>query len=493
MLTVATTGGDLSSGEEAPASPAARLFNVPGLKCYIIAVMGCKTRIDPGVVIEGLKHTLIKHPRFSSILVGEKNNKRRLRWIKTKVKVEDHVIVPDINPEMESPEKFIEDYTSNLTKDPMDFSKPLWELHLLNVKTSDADAVGIFKIHHSVGDGMSLISLLLACTRKTSDPDSLPTVPEQRKQSTNSSWKRFWWVFMAIWSGLVVMVNSVVDILVFAATMSFLKDTKNPLKGDGGDNSVRVFIYRTISLDDIKLVKNFMNVTVNDVILGVTQAGLSKYIYRKYGENKRGDKMTEIPKRMRVRAAVMANIREVPGIQVLANMMAKGSKAIWGNCIGYILIPFTIALQKDPLDYIRTAKSIVDRKKLSCEAILSFQTAKLILKLFGSKVAAGMTKRIVSNTTMTFSNIVGPLEEISFYGHPIAYLAPSVYGHPHALTLHFQSYINKMTFSVAVDPDVIPDPHQLCNDLEEALKIIKIAASEKSLIQPPLCQSVLYY
>ncbi|XP_021909274.1 O-acyltransferase WSD1-like isoform X3 [Carica papaya] len=423
MLTVATTGGDLSSGEEAPASPAARLFNVPGLKCYIIAVMGCKTRIDPGVVIEGLKHTLIKHPRFSSILVGEKNNKRRLRWIKTKVKVEDHVIVPDINPEMESPEKFIEDYTSNLTKDPMDFSKPLWELHLLNVKTSDADAVGIFKIHHSVGDGMSLISLLLACTRKTSDPDSLPTVPEQRKQSTNSSWKRFWWVFMAIWSGLVVMVNSVVDILVFAATMSFLKDTKNPLKGDGGDNSVRVFIYRTISLDDIKLVKNFMNVTVNDVILGVTQAGLSKYIYRKYGENKRGDKMTEIPKRMRVRAAVMANIREVPGIQV----------------------------------------------------------------------AAGMTKRIVSNTTMTFSNIVGPLEEISFYGHPIAYLAPSVYGHPHALTLHFQSYINKMTFSVAVDPDVIPDPHQLCNDLEEALKIIKIAASEKSLIQPPLCQSVLYY
>ncbi|XP_021909278.1 O-acyltransferase WSD1-like [Carica papaya] len=171
---------------------------------------------------------------------------------------------------------------------------------------------------------------------------------------------------MAIWSGLVVMVNSVVDILVFAATMSFLKDTKNPLKGDGGDNSVRVFIYRTISLDDIKLVKNFMNVTVNDVILGVTQAGLSKYIYRKYGENKRGDKMTEIPKRMRVRAAVMANIREVPGIQVLANMMAKGSKAIWGNCIGYILIPFTIALQKDPLDYIRTAKSIVDRKKLSC-------------------------------------------------------------------------------------------------------------------------------
>lgn len=32
---------------------------------------------------------------------------------------------------------------------------------------------------------------------------------------------------------------------------------------------------------------------------------------------------------------------------------------------------------------------------------------------------------------MSFSNVVGPVDEISFYGHPMAYLAPSVYGHPH--------------------------------------------------------------
>jgi len=26
--------------------------------------------------------------------------------------------------------------------------------------------------------------------------------------------------------------------------------------------------------------------------------------------------------------------------------------------------------------------------------------------------------------------VPGPVEEISFYGHPVAYIAPSVYGHP---------------------------------------------------------------
>lgn len=42
-----------------------------------------------------------------------------------------------------------------------------------------------------------------------------------------------------------------------------------------------------------------------------------------------------------------------------------------------------------------------------------------------------MIRRLVSNTTLSYSNIVGPVDEISFYGHPIVYIAPSVYGHPH--------------------------------------------------------------
>lgn len=37
---------------------------------------------------------------------------------------------------------------------------------------------------------------------------------------------------------------------------------------------------------------------------------------------------------------------------------------------------------------------------------------------------------IVSKTTVAFSNVVGPQEEISLYGHPLAYVAPTVYGAP---------------------------------------------------------------
>lgn len=50
-------------------SPAARLFHAPRFNCYILAIMGCKTRINPSVVKAGLEETLLRHPRFSSKMV----------------------------------------------------------------------------------------------------------------------------------------------------------------------------------------------------------------------------------------------------------------------------------------------------------------------------------------------------------------------------------------------------------------------------------------
>ncbi|WZZ55903.1 hypothetical protein YC2023_056010 [Brassica napus] len=47
------------------------------------------------------------------------------------------------------------------------------------------------------------------------------------------------------------------------------------------------------------------------------------------------------------------------------------------------------------------------------------------------------------------------------------------------LNIHFVSYVNKLTISLAVDATVIPDPHRLCDDLVESLNIIKSTALEK--------------
>lgn len=86
--------------------------------------------------------------------------------------------------------------------------------------------------------------------------------------------------------------------------------------------------------------------------------------------------------------------------QALANMMEKGSKTRWGNLIGYILLPFTIAFQDDPLDYVRKAKATIDRKKRSLESIGTFSGAVLILRTFGVKVQTYIFLNLLNETIM---------------------------------------------------------------------------------------------
>lgn len=58
----------------------------------------------------------------------------------------------------------------------------------------------------------------------------------------------------------------------------------------------------------------------------------------------------------------------------------------WGNALGFIILPFHIGTHKDPLDYVRKAKKVVDRKKSSLEVVFAHAAAEVILKLFGLKV-----------------------------------------------------------------------------------------------------------
>ena len=149
-----------------------------------------------------------------------------MKWVGTKVDLDKHVLLPIALDTADSLDKIGEDYISDLSKTSIDFSKPLWEIHLLNIKTSDAESTAVFRIHQSLDDGMSLMSLVLACTPQISDLEALPTLPAKNSSSpdpVNSG--GIWWKSRLIW-------NSIVDILMFVATTLFLSYTPTPLNGD---------------------------------------------------------------------------------------------------------------------------------------------------------------------------------------------------------------------------------------------------------------------
>jgi hypothetical protein len=74
--------------------------------------------------------------------------------------------------------------------------------------------------------------------------------------------------------------------------------------------------------------------------------------------------------------------------QTLAEMMdsSKDNDVKWGNQIGYIVLPFHIAMHDDPLEFIRQGKKTADRKKRSLEAVFTYWSGNLVVKLLGIKV-----------------------------------------------------------------------------------------------------------
>ncbi|KAK6257884.1 hypothetical protein QUC31_001343 [Theobroma cacao] len=467
-------GRSVSGEGNEPLSPMARMFHEPDSNVYIITIVGFKNPIEPNSFKANLVHTLLKHPRFSSVQVADENNGGELKWVQTEVDVEKHVIVPKVDEEMASQgaaDKFIEDYIANMSKTKISMSIPMWDCHILNLKSSDAESVLVLRVHHSLGDGTSLMSLLISCSRKLSDPLALPTFPTMKKKPiATTTWLCFW---IKLWSFFLLIWNTLVDMLVCVTTSYFYKDTPTPLKPPSRSVACtpRRIVHRTFSLDDVKLVKNATNTTVNDVVLAITQAGLSQYLNRKYGKAKRHEAGKEwednLPNNIRLRATLFINLRSSPGIYALGEILKKNSKAEWGNKIGYVLFPFTIALKDNPLDYIRNVKEAMDRKKASLEAKFRLLLATIFVRFYRTRLAK------FPSTTMWFSNVAGPQDEITIFGNQVTYIAPSLYGQPVALTIHVVSYAKKMSMVLSVDDNIIPDPYQLCDDLEESLKLIK--------------------
>ncbi|XP_057798738.1 wax ester synthase/diacylglycerol acyltransferase 11-like [Salvia miltiorrhiza] len=471
--------------EEEPVSPTGRMMQAPKFNLFIIILMGYNTKIEPSLYKKCMQQTLLKHPRFSSTLVASGG---RFRWRRTAVDIDSHVFVPEVGPAaVESPDEFVADYASSLSEIPMDTAKPLWEFHILNVKTSDAEAVVVMKIHHSLGDGVSLIALTHACSRKIHDPDSLPVLPASNNPRKGGSGGAAMRLLKAVWTVVLILFYTLVDMTAFVATLLFLRDVQTPVRAGRGVKLCRKrFVHRIVSLDDVKLIKNAMNVSVNDVMIGVTEAGLSRYLNTAYEENREnGAEINEkssnfLPRNLGIRSTVVFNLRSSPTIEDLAEMMEKEElNGMWGNIIAIVLIPFGIDLQVDPLTYIRRAKSTMDRKKLSLAHKWACVVMKLTTSMFGIKAPARMTRTVFRNTTFSFSNVMGPTEEVYLFGHHLSYIAPSVCGFPQSLIFHYQSYADKLIISIGADEKLIPNPYQLCDDLIGSLQNIKEAVIER--------------
>lgn len=229
-----------------PLSPTGRLFAQPETDQVINCIMVVKNPI----VLDNLKTVIcdsimLQHPRFCSLMVTD--GRGREHWRRTDVDVDRHLIIRrgrlSDDPAI-SDDDAVNDFVANLTySSPLSKDKPLWEIHILAAHKSV-----VFRVHHALGDGISLMSMLLSYCRRADDPTRLPSLAGGGASVARRRWS-VGRVVMVVWISLVYVVE-------FVLRVAWLRDERTSVSGGSGvELWPRRLATASFRLDDMKTVK----------------------------------------------------------------------------------------------------------------------------------------------------------------------------------------------------------------------------------------------
>ncbi|WOG98375.1 hypothetical protein DCAR_0417716 [Daucus carota subsp. sativus] len=458
---------ELEEGE-VPVSPSGQYLNSDTLSFTILAVLEFEVPVDNLNIIQLIKDMFIStNPRFSSIMIGGRNEVKR--WKPVQVQVEDHVKTPEFPPG-ESPEvydKCFEEYMSDLAMDPLPQTRPLWEVHVIKNETSNAAGTVILKLHHALGDGYTLIGLLISTFKKADDPSLPLTFPSLRSSSKlNGNSSSIFRVVPRILQGII---NTITD---FGTSILKKEDDRSPIRSanEGVEIGPRNTTTITFSLDTIKQIKSRLNVTVNDVITGIILYGSRMYMEEESFESRNANSS----------ALVVFNTRNIGRYKSVDEMVKPNANKLWGNqfTLSHVPIPKLshIGNSSNPLEFIREVHKTMDRKKKSSAVYMTASLIECVRKFRGPEVAAKLIHGTLKDSSVALSNLIGPVEQMALQNHPVKGFYFTVAGVPVSTGIAVVSYMGKLRVAITSEKGYI-DADKFKSSILKAFNIVcKITA-----------------
>ena len=189
------------------------------------------------------------------------DRKGEKQWKRVEVKLEDHVKIPifPIGLLPESYDEYLDNYISKIAMNEFPHNKPLWEIHIVKYPTSNAASAIIFKLHHALGDGYSLMGALLSCLQRTDDPSLPLTFPSRQRSESKSDRFR---VCKRVSQLFSLIFNTVYDFGWSLLKSSLVEDDRTPIRsGDEGVEFRPITVSTmTFPLDQIKFIKDKLGV-----------------------------------------------------------------------------------------------------------------------------------------------------------------------------------------------------------------------------------------
>uniref|UniRef100_A0A9I9DI45 Diacylglycerol O-acyltransferase n=1 Tax=Cucumis melo TaxID=3656 RepID=A0A9I9DI45_CUCME len=455
-----------------PVSPTAQCFNTSALSISVIAVVEFEIPIDEAKIMCYAKDFIPLNPLFSSIMVNDINGERK--WKKVEVKVEEQIVVatPPSNLSIELNNVYFNEYITKLSVKEFAQNKPLWEIHILNCPTSDAAANLVLKFHHSLGDGYSVMGLLLSSMKRADNP-SLPLTFPFTGKIINSN--KFGQISSGVSHFLLSSINTVLDFGLSLIKSSVLEDELTPIRsgGDGVEFKPTEIWTITFSLHHIKQIKSKLRMTVNDVVVGMLFLGIRLYMEETRPESTKSNST----------ALVLLNTRMFRTYKCMEDMLNPNSNTPWGNRFAFLHIDIpklTDFNLSNPLQLVEAAQKLIKRKRDSSAVFLVDKLMQMIHKFRGSEVASKYVYKTIKNSSLSISNLIGPKEKMALTGHPAKGMYFTVVGIPQSLKISVISYMENLRIAFGGEKEFI-DQEKLTSCMKKAFDYIHKASIDVSM------------
>jgi WS/DGAT/MGAT family acyltransferase len=362
------------------------------------------------------------------------------------------------------------DLIGRLLSRPLDHTRPLWEMYLIEgLDGGDKGAVFV-KTHHAAVDGVAGFELMaslidLAADAPPPPPPETPWEPDREPSDLELLAGAAANLTRQPVRGLKAvrrLVRSTVESRrrLGSAMAALGSSGAPPTRFNGAIGPHRRTRFFCLDLDAMKAVKSATDAKLNDVVLAVVSGGVRRYL-------ERHDELPDDP------------------LVAFVPVSLRGDGADGANQTSMI----HVALATDESDPVKRLARIAEASAEAKAAHAEIGPSVLVdvSELSGPAMAAvafrlieraRLMERTRAGGNVVVSNIPGPPFQLYTAGAPIEEIYPiGPLAEGSGLNITLLSYLGRIGFSVVADRDLVPDLDDLVDDLRAAFHELRDAVA----------------